>query len=216
MNGKYAEGSLFFIAGVLLVLTPILSFFVLNFSTIDLATYFGGLILLYNPILFVVLQYLGWIIWVYNPLAIDLAQYFGWLVWLYNPYLLEFLRYFYGPILIVGIALQFITMSTLRRKGGVQKGKDYTKTTTLVESGIYSVVRHPQFLGWMLIYSAFIFLVPHPLIFIVGITGMVCVYLITRIEDKFNVEKFGEAYVHYMQSVPRVNFLVGLVRLLRR
>lgn len=102
-------------------------------------------------------QYLGWIIWIYNPLAIDLARYFGWLVWLYNPSSLDVLRYFYRSILIVGIALQFITMSTLKRKGGVQKGKDYTKTNTLVESGIHSVIRHPQFLGWMLIYLAFTF-----------------------------------------------------------
>ena len=33
---------------------------------------------------------------------------------------------------------------TFRRKGGVAKGESYIKTTVLVDTGIYAIVRHPQ------------------------------------------------------------------------
>jgi len=32
---------------------------------------------------------------------------------------------------------------TFRRKGGVPKGESYTKTTILVDTDIYAIVRHP-------------------------------------------------------------------------
>ena len=41
---------------------------------------------------------------------------------------------------------------TFRRKGGVPKGESYTKTTILVDTGIYAIVRHPQNgTAWLLI-----------------------------------------------------------------
>jgi protein-S-isoprenylcysteine O-methyltransferase Ste14 len=45
---------------------------------------------------------------------------------------------------------------------------------------------------------------------------MACVYLISRQEDQRLIEKFGDDYKRYMQSVPRMNFLVGVIRLVRR
>ena len=40
-------------------------------------------------------------------------------------------------------------------------------------------------------------------------------YLIALKADQELTEKFGDDYRRYMQKVPRVNFLVGLIRLLR-
>jgi protein-S-isoprenylcysteine O-methyltransferase Ste14 len=41
---------------------------------------------------------------------------------------------------------------TFRRKGGVPKGESYTKTTVLVDTGIYAIVRHPRNgTAWLLI-----------------------------------------------------------------
>jgi steroid 5-alpha reductase family enzyme len=82
--------------------------------------------------------------------------------------------------------------------------------------GIYAVVRHPLYLGWLLAYVALILLSQHWLTAIIGIPGMVCVYLISRQEDNRLVEKFGDDYKHYMQKVPRMNLLDGVIRLIRR
>jgi protein-S-isoprenylcysteine O-methyltransferase Ste14 len=35
-------------------------------------------------------------------------------------------------------------------------------------------------------------------------------------EEQRCMEKFGEEYRHYMEKVPRVNFLLGIIRALRR
>jgi len=132
-----------------------------------------------------------------------------------NPAGIKELRYAGWIIFAVGLILIFLPMFVFRSKGKVKKGKDWTKTSVLVDIGIYSVVRHPLYLGWLLMYLAIIFWSQHWLTAITGIPGMVCVYLISRQEDQRLVKKFGGDYKRYMRSVPRMNFLVGVIRLLR-
>ncbi|MBC2696617.1 MAG: isoprenylcysteine carboxylmethyltransferase family protein [Desulfobacteraceae bacterium] len=139
------------------------------------------------------------------------------LLWfLDNPACIEELLYAGWMILAVGLVLIFLPMFVFRSKGKVKKENDWTKTSVLVDTGIYSVVRHPLYLGWLLMYLAIIFCSQHWLTTIIGITGMACVYSISRQEDGRLVVKFGDAYTRYMQSVPGINILVGLMRLLRR
>ena len=128
----------------------------------------------------------------------------------------QVLRYVGWAILAVCMLLIFLPGFIFRSKGKLEKGKDWTKTSVLVDSGIYSVVRHPLYLGWLLMYVALIFFSQHWLTAIVGILGMVCVYLISRQEDQHLIEKFGDDYKRYMQRVPRVNVFLGIIRLLQR
>jgi len=107
-------------------------------------------------------------------------------------------------------------MFVFRSKGKVKKENDWTETSVVVDTGIYAIVRHPLYLGWLLMYIAIIFWSQHWLTIIVGVLGMTCVYLISRQEDQRLVEKFGNNYKRYMRSVPRMNFLVGVIRLVRR
>ena len=139
------------------------------------------------------------------------------LLWfLDNPAGIEELRYAGWLIFAVGIVLIFLPMFVLRSKGKVKKEKDWTETTVFVDTGIYSVVRHPLYLGWLLMYLAIILWNRHWLTIIVGVSGMICIYLISKQEDQRLVEKFGDDYKRYMLSVPRMNLLVGVIRLLRR
>ena len=48
------------------------------------------------------------------------------------------------------------------------------------------------------------------------IIGIACCYLIILSEDQRNIEKFGDEYRLYMQSVPRMNLLLGIVKSLIR
>jgi protein-S-isoprenylcysteine O-methyltransferase Ste14 len=45
---------------------------------------------------------------------------------------------------------------------------------------------------------------------------MAAMVQITKAADQELIEKFGPAYEQYMQQVPRLNLLLGIVRKLRR
>ncbi len=64
----------------------------------------------------------------------------------------------YIGAVILPIAAVFWVMATfaLQRKGKIQVGKSYMCTTVVVNSGIYGVIRHPQFLAFILYSMGFI------------------------------------------------------------
>jgi protein-S-isoprenylcysteine O-methyltransferase Ste14 len=102
-----------------------------------------------------------------------------------------------------------------RRKGGVSKGESYIKTTELVDTGIYAIVRHPQGgTAWLLINLGILLIAWHWTSLILCLVSMVLVYADTFKTDQSCIEKFGDAYKRYQDKVPRVNFLVGIVRLI--
>jgi len=102
------------------------------------------------------------------------------------------------------------------RRGGVPKGKSFVNTTRVVDTGIYAIVRHPQYTGG--IYAIFIttFLwYPHWLFGVLGVIGILVIYMGCREEDQRLLEKFGADYAAYMKRVPGMNIFAGLVRCLR-
>jgi protein-S-isoprenylcysteine O-methyltransferase Ste14 len=103
----------------------------------------------------------------------------------------------------------------LRTRGRVPQGKSYMQTTALVKTGIYAIVRHPQGGTAGILFNLALPLIgQHWLLVVLAALGIVLIYLDTFNADVACIEKFGEAYVQYMQRVPRVNFVAGLLRLL--
>ena len=122
-----------------------------------------------------------------------------------------------GVIWAFGMVLVMAPIVMFPRRGGVPKGKSFVHTTRLVDTGIYSVVRHPQYTGG--IYAIFLatpLLYPHWLFAVLGVAGIVFLCLGTREEDKRLVEKFGDAYTDYMQRVPGMNIFLGIIRAWRQ
>ncbi|MBU6998735.1 MAG: isoprenylcysteine carboxylmethyltransferase family protein [Theionarchaea archaeon] len=106
---------------------------------------------------------------------------------------------------------------TFRRKGGVEKGDSYMRTTKLVDSGMYAVVRHPQNgVAWILINLGIMLVAQQVLVVTFGVLSMIFGYLDLFKEEERCIEKFGEKYRLYMKRVPRVNVLLGIVRVLKR
>jgi protein-S-isoprenylcysteine O-methyltransferase Ste14 len=102
------------------------------------------------------------------------------------------------------------------RRGGVPKGKSFVSTTRIVDTGIYALVRHPQYTGG--IYAIFIttfLLYPHWLFAVLGIIGIVVIYLGIKEEDKKLTKKFGDDYLAYTRRVPAMNIFIGIVRALK-
>lgn len=134
---------------------------------------------------------------------------------LHNQAGLPVLRHVGWLTLTVSAVFGWLPIFAFRKKGGVSKGRSYIQTTVLVDSGIYAVVRHPQYLAGILLSLALILITQHWFIATIGLVAMVLNYLIAVKADQELTEKFGDDYRRYMQKVPRMNFLLGLMRLLR-
>ncbi len=144
----------------------------------------------------VVAQYvLGF--FVFKLPGIKAIQWLGWVVW------------------VLSLFFAFAPMFILRKAGGVPKGKNYIHTTEFVDTSLYAVCRHPQYVAGMLFNLALMLLAQHWLIIAIGSISAVLIYLVIRQADNDGVEKFGDEYRLYMQRVPRANFLRGLIRLLK-
>lgn len=121
-------------------------------------------------------------------------QWAGWGIWAVS------LVFGFGPIFI------------LRQKGGVAKGKSYVETTNLVDTSLYAIVRHPQYLSGILFNLALMLLAQHWLVILLGVISAVLIWLDIQAADQDGVEKFGDEYRQYMQRVPQTNLLLGIFR----
>jgi protein-S-isoprenylcysteine O-methyltransferase Ste14 len=118
-------------------------------------------------------------------------------------------------VLWISAVFGWVPIFTLRSRGEV-RGRSYIHTTHLVDSGIYGIVRHPQYLAGVLLSLALPLITWHWLVVLPGVINPGFYYLNTFQEEKQNLEKFGEAYREYQQKVPRMNFLPGLLRWMGR
>ena len=123
---------------------------------------------------------------------------FGWVVWAF------------GMVLVMAPIVMF------PKRGGIAKGKSFVNTTRLVDTGVYAIVRHPQYTGG--IYAIFLTTLlwyPHWLFGVLGVVGVAVVYMGCREEDQRMIEKFGDDYRAYMKRVPRMNIFAGILRFVR-
>lgn len=106
------------------------------------------------------------------------------------------------------------SMFALYRYGRVPQGAGYMQTTAVVDRGPYTIIRHPQYLGYMLINLTFMLSNPFWPAFILGFVAILCYYLYAQQEDGRLLESFGPVYRDYMLRVPGFNVPLGLLRLL--
>jgi protein-S-isoprenylcysteine O-methyltransferase Ste14 len=117
----------------------------------------------------------------------------------------------------IGAFFGWLPILALRRKGGVSKGKSYVHTTTLVDTGIYALVRHPQMgTAWLLMSVSLTLIAQHWSSLALALPTMALVYLDLVKADERLVGKFGDAYRRYMERVPRVNIVAGVIRWARQ
>jgi protein-S-isoprenylcysteine O-methyltransferase Ste14 len=134
----------------------------------------------------------------YNEAGLDVVMVLGWAVW------------------VLSLVFGWMPIFVLKRKGGVKKGKSYVDTSVLVDSGLYSIVRHPQYTAGILWSLALILISQNGLVTALGFMAVLLMYVDILKADKHEIEKFGEEYKRYMKRVPRTNFILGIFRLLKR
>ena len=105
-------------------------------------------------------------------------------------------------ILASGVFLIVLSTATLIRN----------RETGLIDRGIYAIVRHPMYLGAMLAFLSWIFFLPHWIVALVSFVNIAVVYWFILQGERQNLIKFGDAYISYMENVPRINLLAGIMR----
>ena len=121
-----------------------------------------------------------------------------------------------GLYVVSGLVFGWLPVLEFRRKGGVSRGASYIHTTQLVDTGIYSIVRHPQYVTFIWWAIAGMLLFQHWIVVVLGLPVIPLTYLDLMRADTAAIEKFGEAYRAYMKRVPRANFLLGIIRRVRK
>jgi len=163
----------------------------------------------------------GWVnllAWLTFPLLF--LQLIGGIIYgvLFGPSLgLQALFYVGWVVLVLGFLFAFPSLMYFSKRGKPIEGRGIMYTTVLVESGTYGIVRHPQMLGVVLMICASILVSQHWLFVLIGVP-LILSFFTKWIQDSEQhlIAKFGDDYKRYMQKVPRMNFLVGIIRLLRR
>ena len=146
---------------------------------------------------------LGLIIFCYNYfvqayLGVQLLLFVGWLIGL------------------TGLLFFILGTYDLKTHGEAKKGQSFLLTSVLVDYGIYSVVRHPEYLGSIFLLVGSILISQHWSTLILGIPLLMWFFIyVLPNEDKHLKEKFGDHYLRYMKKVPSINFLVGIIRLIQ-
>jgi len=90
------------------------------------------------------------------------------------------------------------------------------KKSELIDWGIYSLVRHPMYLGAIVFFLSWIFFFPNWIIILISFVNIVIVYCFILQGDNQNIIKFGSSYRHYMDTVPGINLFSGILRCLKK
>ena len=146
---------------------------------------------------------------VVKEISVPMYQAKGWLQFLA---VMEILGGIMVAFTIIGIIFAWLPIYIFRRRGGVPEGKGYVHTTVLVDTGLYSIVRHPQYTAGILLSISLILISQSLLILVIGGVVVALLYIDILLTDKHEIEKFGDEYKLYMKRVPRTNFLLGIIR----
>ncbi len=120
-----------------------------------------------------------------------------------------------GLYVLSGLVFGWLPIIEFRKKGRVKSGKSYIHTTQIVETGIYSIVRHPQYMTFILWAIAGMLLFQHWIVVLLGVPIFPLTYIDLIKADKDAIKQFGDDYKTYMKKVPRANFLLGIIRRFR-
>ena len=120
-------------------------------------------------------------------------------------------------LFLAALVLEVKVVSTRRRLGGL----DAHESLVIVREGPYAVIRHPGYLAEVVYFTLLPVVVSEWIgftvlaIFHIAIIVISFSYLV-RVEDDFNVTKWGDEYRHYKNELPAINFLSWLRKIIRR
>lgn len=127
-------------------------------------------------------------------------------VWIADSFVFKystFLTQYISNYIRVPIALIVLVLSGLLAWAGLRiVFGEIREEPQVITTGVFSIVRHPIYLGLILLYLGFILLSLSLLSVLVWILIIVFYYMISRYEEKLLTQRFGSVYEEYKKKVP--------------
>ncbi len=123
---------------------------------------------------------------------------------------ITYLQYISIIFFVTGIFLIISSFVSLKRIGKPASGLE--DTTKMIHKGIFKILRHPLYLGLSLVTISFLFAYQAIVLIIIGIAAVILFYIASKVEDNYNIKKFGREYIEYMKKVPMWNFFTGMLK----
>ncbi len=117
---------------------------------------------------------------------------------------------------LVSAVFLVVPVVQFKRRGGVARGDIFANTTVVVDTGLYAIVRHPQFLAMPLLVTGIALLAQRLDVMVLGAVAVATFTVDFVRADRRDVAKFGQSYLEYMKRVPGWNPILGLWRLRHR
>ncbi|MGY5872790.1 MAG: isoprenylcysteine carboxylmethyltransferase family protein [Candidatus Thorarchaeota archaeon] len=105
-------------------------------------------------------------------------------------------------MLVPGFALVITSVNHLQKFNNESK----------LSSGIYRVVRHPMYIGWIIISVGMALISQQWFTILYAIIIPVIFIIAMKREEEDNVMKFGDDYNKYKSEVPMLNIVLGFWR----
>ncbi|MFX0169782.1 MAG: methyltransferase family protein [Candidatus Hodarchaeota archaeon] len=142
------------------------------------------------------------VIWVLDSFIFRFTTYF-WSIPFYVALAIGFFDLTYTlsfliPI-VLGIVIIILGLRLMQRSHVVFEGKE----SKVVDHGVYGRVRHPMYLGSILLYVGFWITTISLLTLIPLLTIIVGYNYLANVEERILIEKFGDQYRDYMKRVPK-------------
>lgn len=102
------------------------------------------------------------------------------------------------PLIMLGawIALRGV------KETGFEVAETHCTPKSLETTGVYSIVRHPQYFGWIFAHAGISLLLSVWYSMLFTPILLVVIYLISKKEENELVKEFGKEYVDYQKEVP--------------
>jgi len=128
---------------------------------------------------------------------------------------LEWLKYV-GLVFIIPILILWpLPVFTLRKHGNISNSGSFLATTQLVEKGIYKLIRHPQYLSFMLLSIGMALINQDVITTVISIFTIGFMFAGIKEEEQLMIEQFDNDYLTYKKRVPSINIFRGLFRLFK-
>jgi protein-S-isoprenylcysteine O-methyltransferase Ste14 len=134
-----------------------------------------------------------------------LAALFG-IVWVADTFFLNYTTFLntYVPLWVripCGLAVLVAAGYLAKRGMAIVFGEDH-ETPCVIRNGVFRVVRHPVYLGEMLLYAGFLLMSFSLSAAVIAVVAALFLHYISRYEEQLLLARFGDDYAQYMKDVP--------------